>query len=140
MNHRHVLSLALQSIIDSCRKDPIKFNIIYNNLSADSITRETRLEEFGMIDQSNYGLSTNDKLCYQRENSNDVAYWKVLVEAAEQFFNRRVKGLKRMCINQIIEAFISGSLSSQLAKKSILDSNAALPIEVNGNEKEDPLR
>ena len=41
MDHRHVLLLALQSIIDSCRRDPVKFNILYHNLSADAITKET---------------------------------------------------------------------------------------------------
>ena len=31
-NHRHVLKLAFLSIIDSCRRDPVKFNILYYNL------------------------------------------------------------------------------------------------------------
>ena len=51
------------SIIDLCRKDPVKFNILYYNLSAAAITKETQLAEFGMIDQ----LSTNEQLCYQYE-------------------------------------------------------------------------
>jgi len=60
-NHRHVLSLALLSVIDSCRRDPIKFNVLYHNLSSAALTTtETRLEKSGMIDQYNYGLSTND--------------------------------------------------------------------------------
>jgi len=47
-------------------------------LSAAAIaTTETQLEEFGMIKQYYHGLSPNDQLCYQQENSNDVAYWKV---------------------------------------------------------------
>ena len=69
-------------------------------------------------------------------------YWKVLVDAAEQFFNRMIKELEHVCINQIIEAFISGSISLQLTKKSFLDSKAVLPvlpIQTNGNEKEDLL-
>ena len=78
MNHRHLLLIALQSIIESCRKVPVKFNILYYNLSAAAIaTTETQLEEFGMIKQYYHGLSPNDQLCYQQENSNDVAYWKV---------------------------------------------------------------
>lgn len=121
MNHRHMLLLALESIIDSCRRDPVKFNILYHNLSAD-----TRLDEFGIIDRSNYGLSMNDKLCYQHDNATDeFAYWKVLVDAAEQFFNRMMNELEQVSINRIIEASISGSISSQLAKKSILDSNTS---------------
>jgi hypothetical protein len=145
MNHRHVLLLALQSIIDSCRKDPVKFNILYYNLSTAAITTtETRLADFGMIDQYNYGLATNDQLCYQQENANDdIAYSKIIVNVAEQFFNRMIKELEHVCINQIIEAFISGSISPQLTKKSFLDSKPVLPvlpIQTNGNKKEDSLR
>jgi len=140
MNHRHVLLIALQSIIDSCRRDPIKFNILYHNLSAAAMTTtETRLAEFGMIDQYNYGLTSNDQLCYQHEDSNDVAYWKVLVDAAEKSFNRMIKELEQVCINQLVEAFISGSISSQLTKKSLAASKPVLPMQTYGNEKEDPL-
>ena len=60
-------------------------------LISDAITKETRLSEFGMFDQYNYGLSMNDQSCYQHENSNDVAYWNVLVDAAEHFFNVMIK-------------------------------------------------
>jgi hypothetical protein len=70
-------------------------------------------------------------------HSKDVAYWKVLVDAAEQFFNGRIKDLEQVSINRIIKTFVSGSISSQLAKKSIQDSNAVHPILTYGNEKED---
>jgi hypothetical protein len=145
MNHRHVLLLALQSIIDSCRSDPVKFNILYYNLSAAALTTtETRLVEFSMIDQYNYvpsTPSTNDQLCYQHENANnDLDYCKVLVDVAEQFFNRMIKELEQVCINQIIGVFISDSISPHATKKSFLDSKAVLPIQTYGNEKEDPLR
>ena len=94
-----------------------------------------------MIDQSNYGLSTNYQLCYQHGNANDeVAYCKVLVDTAEQFFNRVIKELEQVCINRLIEAFISGSISSQLTKNSILDSKAVLPIQTYGSEKKDPIQ
>ena len=85
MDHKHVLLLALLSVIDSCRRDPVKFNILYYNLSAAAITTtETRLDEFGMIDQYNHGLPTNERLYYQQENAiDDVAYSKVLVNIAE---------------------------------------------------------
>ena len=142
-NQKQVLVLALLSVIDSCRRDPVKFNILYYNLSAAPpiTTSETQLAEFGMIGQYNYGLSTNDQLCYQHENVNDdVAYSKVLVDVAEQFFNRMIKELEQACINQIIEAFIPGSISSQLIKKSFLDSNTVHPIQIYGKEKEDPLQ
>ncbi len=142
MNHRHVLLVALQSVIESCRRDPVKFKILYYNLSAVAITTtETQLAEFGMIDQYNHGLSTNEQLCYQQENSiDDIAYSKIIVNVAEQFFNRMIKELEQVCINRIIEAFISGSISSQFIKKSFLDSKAVHPIQAYRNEKEDPLR
>ena len=78
---------------------------------------------------------------YQQENANDdVAYSKIIVNIAEQFFDRMVKELEQVSINRIIEAFISGSTSSQLAKKSILGSNAVLPIRAHKNENEWSLR
>ena len=142
MDYRHVLLLALQSIVDSCRRDPVKFKILYYNLSAAAITTtETQLAEFDRIDQHNYELSTNEQLCYQHENANDdFAYSKVLVDVAEQFFNRMIKEMEQVSINRLIEAFISGSLSSPSIKKSLLASNAVLPIQTHGNEKEDPLQ
>ena len=142
MNHRYVLLLALLSVIDSCRRDPVKFNILYHNLSAAAITTtKTRLAEFDQIDQYNYGLSTNDQLCYQQESAiDDVAFSKVLVDLAEQFFNRMIKELVQVCTNRLIEAFISGSISSQFIKKPFLDSKAVHPIQTYGKEKEDPLQ
>jgi hypothetical protein len=68
------------------------------------------------------------------------AYWKVIVDVAEHFLNGMIKELEQVSINRIIEAFISGSISSQLTKKSTLDSDAVLPIQAYGNEKEDPLQ
>ena len=110
-------------------------------ISQQAITAETRLAEFVMIEQYNHGLSTNDQLCYQHENANDdVAYSKVLVDLAEQFFNRMIKEMEQVCINRLIDAFISGSISSQLTKNSILDSKAVFPIQTYGKEKEDPIQ
>ena len=141
-NHRHILKVAFLSVIDSCRRDPVKFNILYYNLSAAALTTtETGLAEFDMIDQYNHGLSTNDQLCYRNENANDgVAYCKILVGVAEQFFNTMIKELEQVCINQIIKAFISGSISPQLTKKSLPASKAVHHIQTYGNEKEDPLQ
>jgi hypothetical protein len=97
---------------------------------------ETRLAEFGMIDRYNHELSTKDQLCYQHEYSNDVAYWEILVDAAEQFFNRMIKELEQVSIDRIIDTINSRSTSSPLAKKSILGSNAVLPIQAHKNENE----
>jgi hypothetical protein len=40
-------------------------------------------------------LLSNEQLCYQHENANDVAYWGYLKDEAEQFFNRRIKELSK---------------------------------------------
>jgi hypothetical protein len=101
------LKIAILSVIDSCRRDPVKFNILYHNLST-AATTETRLAEFDQIDQHNCGLSTNEQLCYQHENAKDITYWRFLVDESEKFFNERVNELEQVCINQLIEVFISG--------------------------------
>jgi sigma54-dependent transcription regulator len=72
---------------------------------------------------------SNYQLCFQHENANDLAYWKVLVDTAEQFFNRTIKEIEQVCINRLIEAFISRSISSQLTKKSLLHSKPVLQIQ-----------
>lgn len=125
-NHRHVLKTAFLSVIDSCRRDPVKFNILYYNLlsSAATTTTETRLTKFSKIDQYNFGLSPDKQLYYQHKDAKDVAYWNVLVDAAEQFFGERIKELERVCINQLIDMFISGSISLQLIKRPYLASEA----------------
>jgi hypothetical protein len=42
VNQRHLLALALLSVIDSCRKDPVKFDIAYHNLpTSATTTRDT---------------------------------------------------------------------------------------------------
>jgi len=51
-------------------------------------------------------------------NANYVAHWKFLVDEAEQFFNERAHTLEPVCTSQLIEVFISGSISEQLTKKS----------------------
>ena len=63
-----------------------------------------------------------------------------LVHEAKQFFNGRIKELERVCINRLIEAFTSASISSQLTRRSYLGSEAVPPMPTCGNENEDPLR
>ncbi len=122
-NRKHVLLLALISVIDSCRADPVKFDILHYNLPAATITGETRLAELGKVDQYNCGLSTNDQLYFQHENANydDATYCKVLVDAAEQFFNRMIKELEQVTINQLADMFASASVAPKLTKNSDLD-------------------
>jgi hypothetical protein len=106
-NQRHVLILALLSVIDSCRRDPIKVNVLYHNVSTSAIS-DMQLAEFDQIDQYNYGLSTKEQLCYQPENTNDITYWKFLVDEAEKFFKERVNELERVCINRLTDMFTPG--------------------------------
>jgi hypothetical protein len=38
-----------------------------------------------MVDYSNYGLPMNDQSCYQQDYADDdIVYWKLLVDVAEQ--------------------------------------------------------
>jgi len=43
---------------------------------------------------------TNYQLCFQHENANDLAYWKVVVDTAEQLFNR-TGGLSALTVSQL---------------------------------------
>ena len=133
-NYRHILKIAFISVIDSCRRDPVKFNILYYNLPQAATTTETRLAEFDMIDQCN-GLSSVEQLCYQ-QSANYIVYWRFLVGEAEKFFNDRVNELKQVCISQLMEAFISASISSQFTRKLYVDSEAVSSMQTYGNEKE----
>jgi hypothetical protein len=67
--------------------------------------QETRLAEFDQIDQYNYGLSTNEQLCYQQENANDVVCSRFLVDEAEKFFNDRLNELSSVVTRFNIEGF-----------------------------------
>ena len=79
---------------------------------------------------------------YLRLNScaNYIVYWRFLVGEAEKFFNDGVNELKQVCISQLMEAFISASISSQFTRKLYVDSEAVSSMQTYGNEKEDPLR
>jgi hypothetical protein len=125
--------LAFLSVIDSCRMDPVKFNVLYYNLSPTVTIDETRLAEFNEIDQYDYGLSTNEQLCYQQENANDVAYWRFLVDAAEKFFNERVNELEKVCINRLTDLFDSVFIPSQSTKNSDLDSEVVTSMQLYEN-------
>lgn len=63
---------------------------------------------YDQIDQYNYGLSTKEQLCYQPENTNDITYWKFLVDEAGKFFKERVNELERVCINRLTDMFTPG--------------------------------
>jgi hypothetical protein len=102
VNQRHLVILAFLSVIESCRRHPEIFNILYHNLPAATST-QLRLPEFDQIDQHNFRLSINEQMCYQHENTNDdVSYWKILVDVAEQFFNIMIKELEQLNINRVI--------------------------------------
>jgi hypothetical protein len=89
----------LERFLDFCRFEGV--NVERKSLEFYRCPKYTQLAEFRMNEQYNYGLPTNDQLCYPHEYSNDVAYSRVLVDTAEQFFNRMIKELERLCINQI---------------------------------------
>ena len=43
-------------------------------------------------------------------DANDIAYWKFLVDEAEKFFLGRIEELEQVCVNRLIEAFVSAPL------------------------------
>jgi hypothetical protein len=67
------------------------------------------------------GLSTDEQLCYNMKMAVILLNLRFLVDEAEKFFDKMIIELEQVCINQVIETFISGSISSQLTKKSILN-------------------
>jgi hypothetical protein len=79
-------------------------------------------------------LSADKQLCYQHNNTNDYVYESFLLEEAEQFFNKRVKEILKVCISQLAEVFLSASKSSQLITKPYLDSETVSSFNhTNGN-------
>ena len=132
-NHRHILKIAFLSVIDSCRRDPVKFNVLYYNLSP-TATSETQLAEFDQIDQYNYGLSTNEQLCCEHKNANEVTYWRFLVDEAEKFFNERLNELEQVCINRLTNVFTSVFIPSQSTKNSDLDSEVVSSMQLYENK------
>ena len=104
--------LALLSVIDSCRRHPIKFDILYHNLSTHTDTTETPLAQFEN-EHCNYRISKDEQLLYQHNNANDIAYWRFLLDKDEQVFNESVKELEQVRINLLTEVFISTSMSSR---------------------------
>ena len=76
----------------------MKFKILYHNLPPAATIIEVRLAEFGMtLTNDNSGL-LDEQSYYQHKNANDFAYWKFLIDGAEQFFNERVKELERVIL------------------------------------------
>ena len=114
-------------------KDPVKFNILYHNLSTVAIAVK-RPAEFDHVDQYNYGLPTSGQLSYQHENSNDSAYWRFLVDEAEKFFNDRLNELERVCIDRLTDVFTSVFIPSQSTKNSDLDSDVASSMQLYENK------
>ena len=138
-NHRHILIRAFLYIIDSCRRDPLRFNILYHNLPS-AKTTEIRMAEVGMTLTNNNSGLLDEHSCYQHNNADDIAYWKFLVDEAEKFFLGRIEELEQVCVNRLIEAFVSAPLSSQLTKKPYLNSEDASSLQTYEIEKKDPLQ
>jgi hypothetical protein len=92
-----------------------------------------RLSEFNQIYQLNFGLSINEQLCYQDENTHDAAYWRFLMDEAERFFQERVKELEQVCIDRLIEVSLCASMSH-------LGSDSVTPLQIYGSGREDPVQ
>jgi hypothetical protein len=138
-NKRYMLEIATLSVIESCRKDPAKFNILYHNLSSDGTSLELRPGEHNS-EQYRFVFSPDEELYHKHNNANDIVYLKFLVDEAKQFFNGWIKELEQVCIDRLLDALTSTSISSHLAKRSPPDSTAVLPKQKYGNDKDDPLQ
>jgi|SRR5690242_21455260 hypothetical protein len=115
-SQRHVLILAFLSVVESCRRDPVKFNILYCNLSTAAII-QMRLAGFDQTDECTYGLYKYHQSCYQNEDANNVEYYEFLVAEAEKFFYEIVKELQERCIDQLTGIFTLPSILSQLTRR-----------------------
>lgn len=136
-----MFKIVFQSVIDSCRSNPEKFNILYHNLPLATRTAEIRSVEFDQSNQYYYGLSTNKQLLNQSiDNDNDDVYMRIILDEAERFFNKRVKELTQVCIRRLAEVCISASMSSQSVRKSYLNSEDVSSLQTYEIDKKAPLQ
>ena len=83
-DHRHLLKIAFLSVIDSCRSDPEKFNILYHNLP---LITKNRDEYYHLVIAIN--MIMNYLWMKSRPTNmynNDYVYEKYLLYEAERFF------------------------------------------------------
>jgi hypothetical protein len=133
MKYRGVLKIAFRSVIDSCRSDPIKFNILYHNLPLATRTTETQLILSDPINLNDNGLSTDKQSLYQHCNKDSV-FEKLLLDEAEQFFSKMVEDLTQVCISRLVDTYISESILSQLTTRSHRSSEDMPSVYTHGNE------
>jgi hypothetical protein len=116
-NHMYILKLAFLSVIESCRNNPVKFNILYHNLPMTTCTTETRSLLSAQSSQCNYRLALDKQSHCQYINNNDDVYENSLLNDAKQFFNNMAEDLTLVCIDLFIGRCIFPSLSSELTKR-----------------------
>ena len=135
-NHRHILKIAFLSVIDSCRRESGKIQCSLLQFVTNCNFRRRDWRNLNRIDQYNYELSTNEQLCCEHKNANEVTYWRFLVDEAEKFFNERLNELEQVCINRLTDVFTSVSIPSQLTKKSGLDLDVVSSMQLYGNKSD----
>ena len=83
-NHRYLIEIVFLSVIDSCRYNPPKFNILYHNLP--TITKKDKRLVLSERSKNDYGLSADKQLCYQHNNINDYVYEKIFTGGSRAIF------------------------------------------------------
>ena len=132
--YRAVLKIAFRSVIESCRSDPVKFNILYHNLRTIRTT-ETHLILSDAITINDSELST-DKQSLYRHCSKDSIFEKVLLDISEQFFSKIVEAITQVFVSRLVDIYPSESISPQLTLRSYRYSEdmQSLLTQVNENE------
>ena len=100
-NPRDLLRMAFISVIDSCRSDPSKFNILYHNLPL--VSKTTELASLPLIESGrySYGLYSDEQLRRNYTNS-DYVYENILLDKAQQLFSQKVNNLTEACLDRMI--------------------------------------
>jgi hypothetical protein len=115
-NPRRLLKMALASLFDSSRKQPGKFQTLYYNMPSHLSVEQILLESSDSQDVRLYGFD---------EDENE----KLLLDEAEQSFNRFVDAITNSCINRMYNDTES---SSHILK--VYDVNSAPTSVDEGNQ------
>jgi hypothetical protein len=112
-NRRQLLRFALLSLIESLRKEPRKFHILYYNMSSTktSGTPSTALPTTGYYygHYNNIPFKNEQSLSPDYYTNSEETYEKILLDESEELYNKMVEDLANKTISDV--AILSQSLS-----------------------------
>ena len=134
MNYRGLLRTAFISVIDSCRSDPSKFNILYHNLPI--VTKTTELPSLPSRESGSYtnGLYSDEQSRCNYTN-NDYVYENFLLDKAEQLFSQRVEDLTEAFLDSMINDNTDSPKLLQPSTETYPDSEVVPSADVHVREK-----